>query len=116
ALRGGPSLHAPAPHRLRAPPRPERISQLTTPARPADFPPLQSLDARGLPRQGVAPRRVLTTVLFVDMVGATERLVALGDRRWLEVRAQYVALVRPELARHGGGEGGNGAGESPPPS
>ena len=34
----------------------------------------------------------------------TERIVALGDRRWLELRAQYSALVRQELARHGGEE------------
>jgi class 3 adenylate cyclase len=47
---------------------------------------------------------VLTTVLFVDVAGSTERLVALGDRRWLEVQAQYSALVRQELARHGGEE------------
>ncbi len=47
---------------------------------------------------------MLTTVLFVDMAGATERVVALGDRRWLELRAQYTALVRQELARHGGEE------------
>src|SRR5215470_19332240 len=104
ALTGGLSLHDLGPHRLKGLPHPERIFQLVIPDLPADFPPLQSLDARGLPRQGVAPRRVLTTVLFVDMVGATERLVALGDRRWLEMRAQYVALVRQELARHGGEE------------
>jgi len=47
---------------------------------------------------------VLTTVLFVDIPGATARLVALGDRRWREVQAQYAALVRQELARHGGEE------------
>src|SRR5437667_5425050 len=104
ALIGGLSLRDLGAHRLKGLPRPERIFQLIIPDLPADFPPLQSLDARGLPRPGVAPRRVLTTVLFVDMVGATERLVALGDRRWLEVRAQYVALVRQELARHGGEE------------
>ena len=104
ALMGGLSLRDLGPHRLKGLPHPERIFQLVIPDLPADFPPLQSLDARGLPRPGVAPRRVLTTVLFVDMVGATERLVALGDRRWLEVRAQYVALVRQELARHGGEE------------
>jgi len=103
-LVGGVSLRDLGAHRLKGLPRPERIFQLIIPDLPADFPPLQSLDARGLPRQGVAPRRVLTTVLFVDMVGATERLVALGDRRWLEMRAQYVALVRQELARHGGEE------------
>jgi class 3 adenylate cyclase len=47
---------------------------------------------------------VLTTVLFIDIAGSTERLVALGDRRWLALQAQYTALVRQELARHGGEE------------
>ena len=47
---------------------------------------------------------MLTTTLFVDVAGSVERLVALGDRRWLELRAQYTALVRQELARHGGEE------------
>ncbi|PYM14782.1 MAG: hypothetical protein DMD81_16910 [Candidatus Rokuibacteriota bacterium] len=97
ALMGGLSLRDLGPHRLKGLPHPERIFQLVIPDLPADFPPLQSLDARGLPRPGVAPRRVLTTALFVDMVGATERLVALGDRRWLEVRAQYTALIRQEF-------------------
>ena len=46
----------------------------------------------------------MTTVLFVDIVGSMERLVTLGDRRWLELLAQYAALVRHELARHGGEE------------
>jgi class 3 adenylate cyclase len=104
ALIGGLSLRDLGPHRLKGLPHPERIFQLIIPDLPADFPPLQSLDVRGLPRPGVAPRRVLTTVFFVDMVGATERLLALGDRRWLEVRAKYVALIRQELARHGGEE------------
>ena len=43
-------------------------------------------------------------MLFVDLVGVTGRLVALGDRRWREVQAQYTALVHQELARHGGEE------------
>jgi class 3 adenylate cyclase len=43
-------------------------------------------------------------VLFVDLVGATELLVALGDRHWREVQAQYTSLVRQELARYGGEE------------
>jgi class 3 adenylate cyclase len=47
---------------------------------------------------------VLTTVLCVDIAGSTALLVALGDRRWLEVRAQYATLVRQELAHHGGEE------------
>jgi class 3 adenylate cyclase len=91
-------------HRLKGLPRPERIFQLITQNLPADFPPLQSLDMPRRIRPGLAPGRVLTTVLFVDVAGETERLVALGDRRWLELRAQYSALVRQELARHGGEE------------
>ena len=103
-LIGGLSLRDLGAHRLKGLPRPERIFQLIIPDLPADFPPLQSLNTRGRARPGVAPGRVLTTVLFVDIPGATARLVALGDRRWREVRAQYTALVRQELARHGGEE------------
>jgi class 3 adenylate cyclase len=91
-------------HRLKGLPRPERIFQLMIPDLPADFPPLQSLDTHGRPRPGLAPGRGLTTVFFVDMVGAMERLVALGDCHWREVQTQYTALVRQELARHGGEE------------
>jgi class 3 adenylate cyclase len=104
ALIGGLSVRDLGAHRLKGLPRPERIFQLIIPDLPADFPALQSLDARGLPRPGVAPRRVLTTVLFVDMAGSTEKLLALGDRRWLEVRAKYIAIIRQDLARHGGEE------------
>jgi class 3 adenylate cyclase len=100
----GLSLRDLGAHRLKGLPRPECIFQLIIPDLPADFPPLQSLDTRGRARPGLAPGRVLTTVLFVDLVGATERLVALGDRRWLEVQAQYTTLVRQALARYGGEE------------
>lgn len=99
-LIGGMSLRDLGAHRLKGLPRPERIFQLLIPDLPADFPPLQSLDTRGRPRPGLTARRVLTTVLFVDLAGATERVVALGDRRWLQLRAQYAALVRQELARY----------------
>jgi class 3 adenylate cyclase len=91
-------------HRLKGLPRPERIFQLLIPDLPADFPPLRSLDTHWRTRLDLAPGRVLTTVLFVDLVGATERAVALGDRRWLALQAQYIVLVRQELARHGGEE------------
>ncbi len=104
ALIGGLSLRDLGAHRLKGLPRPERIFQLIIPDLPTDFPPLQSLDAHGRARPGLTPGRVLTTVLFVDLVGATERLVALGDRHWREVEAHYIALVRQELARHGGEE------------
>jgi class 3 adenylate cyclase len=36
------------------------------------------------------------------MVGAGARIVALGDRGWLDLQQKYIALVRGELARHGG--------------
>jgi class 3 adenylate cyclase len=104
ALIGGLSLRDLGAHRLKGLLRPERLFQLIIPDLPADFPPLQSLDTHGRPRPGLAPERVLTTVFFVDIAGSMERLVALGDRRWLDVQAQYTALVRQELARHGGEE------------
>jgi len=89
-------------HRLKGIPRPERIFQLLIPDLPADFLPLRLLDTRGRAHPGPAQSRVLTTVLFVDWAGATERLIVLGDRRWIELRSQYSTLVRQELARHGG--------------
>jgi class 3 adenylate cyclase len=91
-------------HRLKSLPRPERIFQLLVPGLPADFPPLQTLDARPGLRLGSAGERVLTTVLITDMVGATERLVALGDRHWREILIQHRVLVRRDLAHHGGHE------------
>jgi len=99
ALLNGLSLRDLGAYRLKNLPRPERIFQLMIPDLPTDFPPLRSLDTRER-----APGRVLTTVLFVDLVGATAQLVALGDRRWREVQTQYTALVRQELARYGGEE------------
>jgi class 3 adenylate cyclase len=104
ALIDGLSLRDLGAYRLKGLLRPERIFQLIIPDLPADFPPLRSLDTPGRARPGLAPGRVLTTVLFVDWFRATERLVALGDRRWLALQAQYTALVRQELAHHGGEE------------
>ena len=91
-------------HRLKSLPRPERLFQLLIPGLPADFPPLQTLDARTGLRSGSAGERVLTTVLITDIAGATERLVALGDRHWREVLVQHRVLVRRELAHYGGHE------------
>ena len=48
--------------------------------------------------------RVLATVLFTDIVGATDRASALGDRRWAEVLEQHHFLVRRELERFRGRE------------
>ena len=48
--------------------------------------------------------RVLATVLFTDIVGSTERLAELGDRRWRELLAAHDAAVRRELERFRGSE------------
>jgi pimeloyl-ACP methyl ester carboxylesterase len=53
---------------------------------------------------GPEPDRVLATVLFTDIVGATERAAALGDRRWRELLEQHHAAVRRELSRFRGRE------------
>ncbi|HET9323322.1 MAG TPA: adenylate/guanylate cyclase domain-containing protein [Gaiellaceae bacterium] len=56
------------------------------------------------PRERAVPDRVLATVLFTDIVGSTERAVALGDRRWRELLAAHRADVRRELRRFAGEE------------
>jgi pimeloyl-ACP methyl ester carboxylesterase len=48
--------------------------------------------------------RVLATVLFTDIVGSTERAVALGDRGWQELLRRHHGLVRDELRRYRGVE------------
>jgi pimeloyl-ACP methyl ester carboxylesterase len=55
-------------------------------------------------RRGPEPDRVLATVLFTDIVGATEKAASLGDRRWRELLDDHHALVRRELARYRGRE------------
>lgn len=48
--------------------------------------------------------RILATVLFTDIVGATEKAATLGDRRWRELITQHHALVRQQLQRFRGRE------------
>jgi hypothetical protein len=48
--------------------------------------------------------RALATVLFTDIVGSTERAVALGDREWRHLLEMHHACVRRELARFRGKE------------
>ena len=43
------------------------------------------------------PDRLLATVLFVDVVGSTERAAELGDRGWRELLASFYDAVRREL-------------------
>lgn len=53
-----------------------------------------------------APRidRVLTTVLFTDIVGSTQRAAELGDREWRQLLAEHHFLIRAELDRFQGRE------------
>jgi class 3 adenylate cyclase len=46
-------------------------------------------------RRPAEPTRVLSTVLFTDIVGSTQRAGQLGDRRW-----RQVLTVHDELTRH----------------
>ncbi len=48
--------------------------------------------------------RVLTTVLFTDIVDSTQTAAALGDRAWRDRLEIHDALVRRELGRFGGRE------------
>ena len=48
--------------------------------------------------------RRLSTVLFTDIVGSTERSAELGDTAWKEELEAHHAAVRAGLARHGGKE------------
>jgi class 3 adenylate cyclase len=42
-------------------------------------------------------RQTLATILFVDIVGSTEKAARLGDARWTKVMENYFAAVRREL-------------------
>ncbi len=46
--------------------------------------------------------RILATVMFVDIVGSTERAAALGDARWRDLLASYHQHVRREITRFRG--------------
>ena len=48
--------------------------------------------------------RILTTVLFTDIIASTERASELGDRRWRELLAEHYRLVRELLERFRGRE------------
>ena len=48
--------------------------------------------------------RVLSTVLFTDIVGSTARAAEIGDSAWRELLARHDAVVRRQLVRFGGHE------------
>jgi class 3 adenylate cyclase len=55
-------------------------------------------------RIDTAPERVLTTVLFTDIVESTSRAAEMGDLRWRELLEAHHATVRAQLARFSGRE------------
>jgi class 3 adenylate cyclase len=50
------------------------------------------------------PDRVLVTVMFTDIVSSTERVAAVGDRRWRALLDDYVGAARKQLERFRGRE------------
>ena len=48
--------------------------------------------------------RVLTTVLFTDIVGSTERAASIGDRRWRSLLDAHDRSIRDQLRRFRGKE------------
>jgi class 3 adenylate cyclase len=55
-------------------------------------------------RGGSDAERVLTTIVFTDIVGATQRAAELGDQRWRDLLDRHDILVRREIKRFGGSE------------
>jgi class 3 adenylate cyclase len=55
-------------------------------------------------RSAVVTDRFLTTVLFTDIVGSTERAVSLGDQRWRALLDAHDRSVRDALRRYAGRE------------
>jgi len=55
-------------------------------------------------RSGAASERVLTTMLFTDVVGSTRLASDIGDDRWRTVLDRHDRTVRAQIRRYGGRE------------
>ncbi|OBI94304.1 adenylate/guanylate cyclase domain-containing protein [Mycobacterium sp. 1245805.9] len=55
-------------------------------------------------RGGSDSERVLTTIVFTDIVGGTQRAAELGDQRWRDLLDRHDTMVRREIRRFGGTE------------
>jgi class 3 adenylate cyclase len=53
-------------------------------------------------RHGASLDRILSTVLFTDIAGSTQRLTEVGDARWADLLARHDELARREIERHRG--------------
>lgn len=49
-----------------------------------------------------ATNRVLATILFLDIVGSTEKAAQIGDQSWRELLVEFYDLVQGELVRFAG--------------
>ncbi|MGH3135806.1 MAG: adenylate/guanylate cyclase domain-containing protein [Gaiellaceae bacterium] len=56
------------------------------------------------PWEDAESNRVLTTVLFTDIVNSTAKAADLGDQAWRELLTRHHAVVRRQLARFRGAE------------
>jgi class 3 adenylate cyclase len=57
----------------------------------------------GIPKERhLATDRVLSTIMFTDIVGSTERAAEMGDARWKELVEAHHRIVRWALADHRG--------------
>ena len=55
-------------------------------------------------RSHIPVDRVLTTILFTDLAGSTERAARLGDRAWTELLDRHDRVLRSALRQFGGRE------------
>jgi class 3 adenylate cyclase len=55
-------------------------------------------------RSGGDPDRLLTTLLFTDLVRSTNRAAQVGDRRWRDMLDRHNEVTRGELSRFAGRE------------
>jgi class 3 adenylate cyclase len=55
-------------------------------------------------RSGADPDRMLTTLLFTDIVASTSLAAEVGDRRWRDLLDRHNDLARSQLDRYGGHE------------
>ncbi len=57
------------------------------------------------------PDRVLTTLMFTDIVGSTGLAAELGDHRWVDLLESFFSVARKELTAFRGREVDTGAGD-----
>lgn len=62
------------------------------------------------------PDSVLATLLFTDIVGSTERTLAIGDRAWRDLLAEHQRTARHQIAKSEAASSTRPAMASLPPS